>query len=95
MTPTTTALATKKIFNVFNVQVPGMAEMARAKVRTYFAELHETLQRQEEVAASVLDTHIRERLHLLRQQQEHFAFMNSSIASMSYECESMLYQVGI
>ncbi|XP_030852524.1 E3 ubiquitin-protein ligase TRIM23 [Strongylocentrotus purpuratus] len=72
--------------------VPGMAEMARAKVRTYFAELHETLQRQEEVAASVLDTHIRERLHLLRQQQEHFAFMNSSIASMSYECESMLYQ---
>ncbi|XP_063962539.1 E3 ubiquitin-protein ligase TRIM23-like [Lytechinus pictus] len=72
--------------------VPGTAEMARAKVRTYFCELHETLQRQEEVAASVLDTHIRERLHLLRQQQEHFALMMSSIASMSYDCESMLYQ---
>ncbi|XP_071485031.1 E3 ubiquitin-protein ligase TRIM23-like [Diadema antillarum] len=70
--------------------VPGTAEMARAKVRTYFEELHETLQRQEEVAASVLDTHIRERLHLLRQQQEHFALMMSSITSISYDCEGIL-----
>ena len=48
----------------------GTAEIAREKVRSYFANLREALERQEVAALTVIDTHVRERLCSLKQQQE-------------------------
>lgn len=73
-------------------QAPGTAEMARSKVRLYFQELNETIQRQQQVAFSVLDTHIRERLHFLRQYQEEFCITSSTLTSMSEDCEKMVHE---
>lgn len=71
-------------------RAPGTAEMARSKVRLYFQELNETLQRQQQVAFSVLDTHIRERLHFLRQYQEEFTNILSTLSTMSEDCDKLL-----
>ncbi|XP_033636620.1 E3 ubiquitin-protein ligase TRIM23-like [Asterias rubens] len=72
--------------------IPGTAQVARAKAHHYFQELHETLQRQEEVAMSVVDAHVREKLYILRQQQENLATMLTSINSMCVECERCVQQ---
>ena len=74
-------------------QIPGTAEMARSKVQHYFRELHEALQRQKEVAMSVVDTHVRERLYMLRQQQEDITAMMSNVSSMCVDCERRMQQV--
>ncbi|PIK44059.1 putative E3 ubiquitin-protein ligase TRIM23 isoform X1 [Apostichopus japonicus] len=73
-------------------QAPGTAEMARSKVKVYFQELNETIQRQQQVAFSVLDTHIRERLHFLRQYQEEFCIIFSTLTTMSEDCEKMVHE---
>ncbi|XP_038068546.1 E3 ubiquitin-protein ligase TRIM23-like [Patiria miniata] len=72
--------------------IPGTAQMSRAKVHHYFQELHETLQHQEEVAMNVVDAHVREKLYLLRQQQENLAVMLTTINSMCVECERCVQQ---
>ena len=72
-------------------QVPGTAESARSCVRAYFADLHETLCRQEEMALSVVDAHVRERL---RQQQEDMAILLSQVSTACLHCERTLQQVG-
>ncbi|KAK8737698.1 hypothetical protein OTU49_004198, partial [Cherax quadricarinatus] len=50
------------------VDTGGTAEEARARVRQYFAQLRDQLNRQETQAMTVLDAHVRERLCSIRQQ---------------------------
>ncbi|XP_071952197.1 E3 ubiquitin-protein ligase TRIM23-like [Antedon mediterranea] len=69
---------------------PGTAEIVRSRVRQHFQELHETLQRQEEVAKSVIDSHLRERLYVLRHQQEAFASMISNVSVICMQCDRVL-----
>ncbi|XP_078575617.1 E3 ubiquitin-protein ligase TRIM23-like isoform X1 [Branchiostoma floridae x Branchiostoma japonicum] len=73
-------------------QIHGTAEEARVRVRRYFQELHETLHRQENVALSVVDTHVREKLCSLKQQQEDMAVVVSQVTTICLECEKMLQQ---
>lgn len=80
-------------FAVFARQVPGTAESARSCVRAYFADLHETLCRQEEMALSVVDAHVRERLIWLRQQQEDMTILLSQVSTACLHCEKTLQQV--
>ena len=75
-------------------QVPGTAESARSCVRAYFVDLHETLCRQEEMALSVVDAHVRERLIWLRQQQEDMTILLSQVSTACLHCEKTLQQVG-
>lgn len=75
-------------------EVPGTAESARSCVRAYFADLHETLCRQEEMALSVVDAHVRERLIWLRQQQEDMTILLSQVSTACLHCEKTLQQVG-
>ncbi|TUR38418.1 E3 ubiquitin-protein ligase TRIM23 [Bagarius yarrelli] len=72
--------------------VPGTAENARSCVRAYFADLHETLCRQEEMALSVVDAHVRERLIWLRQQQEDMTILLSQVSTACLHCEKTLQQ---
>ncbi|XP_070564281.1 E3 ubiquitin-protein ligase TRIM23-like [Ptychodera flava] len=73
-------------------QVPGTAELARTRVRVYFNELHESLYRQEEVAISVVDSHAREKLRILRQQQEDLAIVLSQTSAICLQWERVLQQ---
>uniref|UniRef100_A0A3Q3W4B0 E3 ubiquitin-protein ligase TRIM23 n=1 Tax=Mola mola TaxID=94237 RepID=A0A3Q3W4B0_MOLML len=72
--------------------VPGTAESARSCVRAYFVDLHETLCRQEEMALSVVDAHVRERLIWLRQQQEDMTILLSQVSTACLHCEKTLQQ---
>ncbi|RXM96903.1 E3 ubiquitin-protein ligase TRIM23 [Acipenser ruthenus] len=72
--------------------VPGTAESARSCVRAYFADLHETLCRQEEMALSVVDVHVREKLIWLRQQQEDMTILLSQVSTACLHCEKTLQQ---
>lgn len=62
-------------------------------MRAYFADLHETLCRQEEMALSVVDAHVRERLIWLRQQQEDMTILLSQVSTACLHCEKTLQQV--
>ncbi|NWS45925.1 TRI23 ligase, partial [Probosciger aterrimus] len=75
--------------------VPGTAENARSCVRAYFSDLHETLCRQEEMALSVVDAHVREKLIWLRQQQEDMTILLSQVSTACLHCEKTLQQVGL
>ena len=46
--------------------------------------------RQEVAALSTVDTHVRERLSMLRQQQEDMAVLLSQISAVCYQCEKTL-----
>ncbi|XP_057261491.1 E3 ubiquitin-protein ligase TRIM23 isoform X4 [Pezoporus wallicus] len=72
--------------------VPGTAENARSCVRAYFSDLHETLCRQEEMALSVVDAHVREKLIWLRQQQEDMTILLSEVSTACLHCEKTLQQ---
>uniref|UniRef100_A0A5F8GN88 RING-type E3 ubiquitin transferase n=1 Tax=Monodelphis domestica TaxID=13616 RepID=A0A5F8GN88_MONDO len=72
--------------------VPGTAESARSCVRAYFSDLHETLCRQEEMALSVVDAHVREKLIWLRQQQEDMTILLSQVSTACLHCEKTLQQ---
>ena len=73
----------------------GTAEQSRLKVRNYFHELRETLNRQEIVALTTVDNHIREKLCMLRQQQEDMTILLSQISAVCHQCESTLQSVRI
>ena len=68
----------------------GTADIAREKVRSYFSNLRETLERQEVAALTVIDTHVRERLCSLKQQQEDLTLVQSQIAAVSHQMEVVL-----
>jgi tripartite motif-containing protein 23 len=59
----------------------GTADLARARVQTYFQQLRETLQLQEAAAMTAVDTHIRERLCSLRQLQEDLSTSLSQVTT--------------
>ncbi|KAL4235773.1 E3 ubiquitin-protein ligase trim23 [Mactra antiquata] len=71
-------------------QVPGTIEEARSKVRNYFHVLRESLNRQEIAALTTVDTHIREKLCMLQQQQEDMAMLLSQISAVCHQCENTL-----
>ncbi|KAL7640019.1 UNVERIFIED_CONTAM: hypothetical protein RMT77_009433 [Armadillidium vulgare] len=70
--------------------VGGTAEEAKSKVRTYFNQLREALQEQENVALRVLDTHIRERICSIRQHQEDIASLLSQMVSVVVDGERVI-----
>ncbi|PSN54724.1 E3 ubiquitin-protein ligase TRIM23 [Blattella germanica] len=70
----------------------GTADLARARVQTYFQQLRETLQLQEAAAMTAVDTHIRERLCSLRQLQEDLASSLSQVAGVCVQCEQTIQQ---
>ncbi|KAJ9579625.1 hypothetical protein L9F63_004704 [Diploptera punctata] len=70
----------------------GTADLARARVQTYFQQLRETLQMQEAAAMTAVDTHIRERLCSLRQLQEDLATSLSQVAGVCVQCEQAIQQ---
>ncbi|XP_045158581.1 E3 ubiquitin-protein ligase TRIM23-like isoform X1 [Mercenaria mercenaria] len=71
-------------------QQPGTIEEARIKIRNYFHTLRETLNRQEITALTTVDTHIREKLCMLQQQQEDMAMLLSQISAVCHQCETTL-----
>ncbi|XP_013088787.2 E3 ubiquitin-protein ligase TRIM23-like isoform X1 [Biomphalaria glabrata] len=73
-------------------QISGTAEQARHKIKTYFSDLRENLSRQEMAALGAVDTHIREKLCSLRQQQEDMTILMSQISSVCHQCETTLQQ---
>jgi len=77
----------------FLLQFMGTSEEAKLHVRQYFAELQEALKRQEVAALTVVDTHVRERLCMLRQQQEDMTVLLSQVSAVCHQCERTLQQV--
>lgn len=75
-------------------QVQGTAELARGKIKAHFDELRTTLNRQEVIALTTVDAHIREKLCMLRQQQEDMATLLSQVSAVCHQCEGTLQQVG-
>ncbi|XP_014784130.1 E3 ubiquitin-protein ligase TRIM23 [Octopus bimaculoides] len=73
-------------------QVPGTAEQARSKIKEYFNELRQNLNCQELAALTTVDTHIREKLCILRQQQEDMAILLGQVSSVCLQCEVTLQQ---
>ncbi|XP_071116961.1 E3 ubiquitin-protein ligase TRIM23-like [Haliotis cracherodii] len=73
-------------------QIPGTAEQSRLKIKQYFHDLRENLNRQEIAALTAVDTHIREKLCMLRQQQEDMTMLLSQISSVCHQCEGALQQ---
>jgi hypothetical protein len=57
----------------------GTAESARRRVRAYFQSLRDQLCVQEVAALTVVDTHVRERLCSIRQQEEDIATLLSQV----------------
>ena len=76
-------------------KIAGSIDVARMKVRNYFHELRETLNRQEIVALTTVDTHIREKLCMLQQQQEDMTMLLSQISAVCHQCETTLQSVSI
>ncbi|KAK3755616.1 hypothetical protein QZH41_017613, partial [Actinostola sp. cb2023] len=70
--------------------VQGTAEDARYRVRAFFDDLRETVNRQEEAGIAVVDNYVREKLFSLRQQQEDMAVLISQVNSVCLECEKSL-----
>ncbi len=58
---------------------PGTAESARRRVRAYFQSLRDQLCVQEVAALTVVDTHVRERVCSIRQQEEDIATVLSQV----------------
>ncbi|KAK7495901.1 hypothetical protein BaRGS_00012891 [Batillaria attramentaria] len=73
-------------------QIVGTAEQSRLKIKQYFHDLRENLNRQEIAALAAVDTHIREKLCMLRQQQEDMAILLSQIHAVCQQCEATLQQ---
>ncbi|WAR23265.1 TRI23-like protein [Mya arenaria] len=71
-------------------QVPGSIDEARIKVRNYFHALRETLNRQEIAALTTVDTHIREKLCMLQQQQEDMTMLLSQITAVCHQWETTM-----
>ena len=58
----------------------GTADSARCRVRAYFQSLRDQLCVQEVAALTVVDTHVRERLCSIRQQEEDIATLLSQVS---------------
>ncbi|KAK4298429.1 hypothetical protein Pmani_029221 [Petrolisthes manimaculis] len=70
----------------------GTGEEARGRVRQYFTQLREQLNRQETQAMTALDAHIRERLCSIRQQQEDMTTLLSQMVAVVVDGERAVQQ---
>ena len=59
--------------------VVGSAEDARSRVRAYFDDLRDTINKQEEAGLAVVNNFVREKLCSFRQQQEDMAVFMSQV----------------
>ena len=64
--------------------------MARSRVREYFNDLRETVNRQEEAGLAVVDGYLRDQLSWLRQRQEDMVALNSHTSAVCGHCEKTL-----
>ena len=64
--------------------------MARVRVRDYFDDLRETVNRQEEAGLAVVDSYLRDQLSWLRQRQEDMVVLNSHTSAVCSHCEKTL-----
>jgi tripartite motif-containing protein 23 len=71
---------------------PGTAESARRRVRAYFQSLRDQLCVQEVAALTVVDTHVRERVCSIRQQEEDIATVLSQVAEVCIQCDRLARQ---
>lgn len=71
-------------------QAIGTAEQARSSVRQYFNDLRDTIHQQEAEALFVINTHVREKLHSLRQQQEDMAVLITQVSNVCGQCDRAL-----
>ena len=70
--------------------VIGTGDMARGRVRDYFNDLRETVNRQEEAGLAVVDSYLRDQLSWLRQRQEDMVVLNSHTSAVCAHCEKTL-----
>ena len=70
----------------------GTAEMARRRVRGYFQQLRDQLCAQEVAALTVVDTHVRDRMCSIRQQEEDMASVLSQVAEVCIQCDRVVRQ---
>jgi len=70
----------------------GTAERARRRVRAYFQSLRDQLCAQEVAALTVVDTHVRERVCGIRQQEEEIATVLSQVAEVCIQCDRVARQ---
>ena len=70
----------------------GTAEAARRRVRSYFQQLRDQLCVQEVAALTVVDTHVRERMCSVRQQEEDMATVLSQVAEVCVQCDRVVRQ---
>lgn len=68
----------------------GTGDVARARVREYFNDLRETVNRQEEAGLAVVDSYVRDQLSWLRQRQEDIVVLVSHTSAVCAQCEKML-----
>ena len=87
---TTDATAMETPLNTSAHQTIGTAEQARLSVRQYFNDLRDTIHQQEVEALSVINTHVREKLHSLRQQQEDMAVLITQVSNVCGQCDRAL-----
>lgn len=64
--------------------------MARERVRAYFNDLRETVNRQEEAGLAVVDGYVRDQLSWLRQRQEDMVVLISHTSAVCSHCEKTL-----
>ena len=57
----------------------GSREDARNRIRAYFDDLRDTINKQEEAGLAVVNNYVREKLCSLRQQQEDVAVFMSQV----------------
>ena len=60
----------------------GSGEEARDRVRAYFDDLRDTINKQEEAGLAVVSNYVREKLCSLRQQQEDVAVFMSQVRAI-------------
>ena len=70
-------------------QISGSAEDARNRIRAYFDDLRDTINKQEEAGLAVVNNYVREKLCSLRQQQEDIAVFMSQVAFISKYLQPM------
>jgi len=70
----------------------GTADRARRRVRAYFQSLRDQLCVQEVAALTVVDTHVRERVCGIRQQEEEIATVLSQVAEVCIQCDRVARQ---
>ena len=70
--------------------IRGTGDVARTRVRDYFNDLRETVNKQEEAGLAVIDSYIRDQLSWFRQRQEDMVSLISRASAVCSHCEKTL-----